>query len=85
MNSTICNPYGAILKIADGQSFDEIAQHIECRPGAEASWTQAIGGACALLASEKLVINRESKERIREQLEKLDKAIAFAASMPNRV
>lgn len=77
--SNICNPYSAILKIADGNSFEEISQQIECRPGGESSWTQAIGGVFALLSSEKLVINTDAKARIRNELEKLDRQIELQA------
>jgi len=82
--ANVCNPYGAILMIADGSSFDEISGQIECRPGGEPSWTQAIGGVFALLSSEKLIINKTSKLRIQEELEKLDRFIELQASSQHR-
>lgn len=82
--ANISNPYGAILMIADGSSFAEISSQIECRPGSEPSWTQAIGGVFALLSSEKLIINKTSKNRIREELEKLDRFIDLQATQQHR-
>lgn len=79
------NPYNAILKISDGSSFDELASQIECQPGCEPSWTQAIGGVFALLSSEKLIINKTSKIRIQEELEKLDRFIELQATSQHRL
>lgn len=70
VNHSIVSPYSAILQIACGKRFDEIVGRLQC-DGQEPAWTQAIGGAFALLAAERLKF--PERDRLRDELEKLDR------------